>query len=639
MPKKVSSSDETKVTVTANADAANVNHTLNVTQLATGVTETSSATITTGSSKDSIAQQFGLTGSAATTSFTVKINDKTISVDPTKSLNTFVSQINSAGGNVKANYDATLDRFFMYSTNAGSTSKIDFTGSDATGADFLSKKLKLNTIMTVGTTGAVSTASIGLDATKAPLATQFAGLPASFNLDINGTGVAVNTGTDTIETLLTKIKAAGLVGGLTDAQYDSATGKIKLTGTSDFTASDVDGLDFLANKLKLTTGAATDAASSDNIGLDPLKAKISNQFTGVTGSFNLKLTNGGVSTTIAIDTANKSLQDIMTSINAAGVGASATYDAVTGKFTLKATSGTIDLTGSDTAAFDFLNNKLNLWQTGQQGQDAKMVLDGAAISQSSNNFTISGVTYNLKSTGAVNVNITSDTDKTVANVKSFIEAYNTNLAKLNAEISETKYSKFMPLTDEQRASMKESEITAWEAKAKSGLLHGNSILKELATTMRNDLATAISGLTGDYTSASKIGITTGGWQDGGKLYLNETKLNEALQADPEVVSKIFSTHAEGNSHAQDGIAVRLYDTLKATSDKIVTEAGATSATTYDTKSNVAKQIAFYTTQMTTLNTKLTKMENDYYKKFNAMETALGKLNQQSTWLSQQTTSA
>ena len=636
MPKKVTSSDDTKVSVTANADAGNVNHSVNVTQLATGVTETSSSTITaTGNSKDTIATQFGLTGTAATTIFKVKINDKEISVDPSKSINEFASQVNSAGANVKLNYDATLDRVFLYTTNSGASSKLDFTGSDATGADFLTKKLKLNTVMTIGATGAVSTANLGLDATKAPLSTQFAGLPATFNLDINGTGVAINTATDTIGTLLTKIKAAGL----TDAQYDSATGKINLTGTSDFSLSDADGLAFLTNNLKLPTGSTLDAASSGDIALDPLKATLANQFSGLTGSFNLKLTNGGVSSTLVIDTTNKSLQDIMTSINAAGVNASATYDATSGKFTLKATSGTLDLTGSDTAAFDFLNNNLNLWQNAQQGQDAKFVLDGASLTQTSNNFSISGVTYNLKSTGTVSVNITSDTDKIVANVKSFIADYNANLDKMNTAINATRYSTYLPLTPDQRTSMKDTEITAWELKAKSGLLRNDSILKNLVSTMRSDLSTAVSGLTGDYTSASSLGITTGGYQEGGKLYLNETKLNVALQADPEIVSKIFSTHTDGNTHAQDGIAVRLYDTLKAASDKIVTEAGATSSTTYDTKSNVAIQIAIYQASMTTQNTKMTALQTSYYTKFNAMEVALSKLNQQSTWLSQQTTSS
>lgn len=537
MPKKVTSTDETKVSVTANADAGNVNHSVNVTQLATGVTETSSSTITaTGKTKDTIATQFGLTGDAATTKFTVKINDKEISVDPAQSLNTFASQINSSGGNVKANYDATLDRFFIYSTNAGSNSKIDFTGSDATGTDFLTKNLKLNTVMTVGSTGATGTIS------------------------------------------------------------------------------------------------AASIALGEN-------AKLSTQFASLTGTFNLKLTNGGVSSTVAIDTTNKSLSDIMTSINGAGVNANATYDAVSGKFTLKATSGTLDLTGSDTAALDFLTNNLNLWQGSQQGQDAKFVLDGASLTQSSNNFTISGVTYNLKATGTANVNIAADTDKVVANVKSFIADYNANLDKMNTAINATRYSTYLPLTPDQRTSMKDAEITAWELKAKSGLLHNDSILKNLVTTMRSDISTAVSGLTGNYTSATSLGISTGGYQEGGKLYLNESTLNAALQADPEAVNKIFSTHTDGNTHAQDGIAVRLYDTLKAASDKIVTEAGATSSTTYDTKSNVAKQIAIYKTSMTNQNTKMTVLQSNYYTKFNAMETALSKLNQQSTWLSQQTTSA
>ncbi len=427
MPKAVTSSDETKVTVTANADAANVGHTMTVAQLADGVKKTSSSNITTGTAKDTLNNQF--TGLDTTSPMTIQITNgtetSTITVDPNKSIYELVSSINSAGVNVKANYDATLDRFMLYSTNMGSSAEINFTGSSASGVALLSK-LNLNT------------------------ATE-KGKDAEFALDGIGTGV-------------------------------------------------------------------------------------------LGGAGNLKM--------------------------------------------------------------------------------------------SSNTFTISGIIYNLKATGTVNVNVTSDIDKTVANVKSFIESYNATLSKINTEFDETKYKDYLPLTDDQKSSMTDSDITAWESKAKSGLLHNDSILRSLASTMRNDLSTPVSGLTG-YTSASSIGITTGSWFEGGKLYLDETQLRKALQTDPEVVNKIFSTNKDGNTQNQNGIAVRLYDTLKTVSDKIATEAGASASTTYDTKSNLAKQIETYTKAMTTLNTRLENLQEAYYTKFNAMETALNKLSQQSSWLSQQ----
>lgn len=534
MPKQVTSSNESVATVTANADASNVNHSLTVSQLASGVAKTSNASITaTGRTKDTLANQFGLSDS-----FNFQINGKAITVDKNQSINTLVSTINNSGAGVKANYDATMDRFFMYSNDTGSAAGIDFSNSSNAGLSFLTNNLKLNTLPTMGTTATTSTADTGFGAVTTATLSDL-GYSNSFTLKIkNGTdtaNIAIDTTTDTMDTLLNKINTA----------TDSTTGK--------------------------------------------------------------------------------------------SVNAVASYDTATGKFSLKSSSGTLDLSGSDSAALGFLTNQLRL-PPKTQGTDAKFNLDGTDLTQTSNSFTISGAKYNLKGIGTTNANVVADTTTTIANVKKFIETYNSTLSKITAELEETKYKDYLPLTSEQKTDMKEADITTWETKAKSGTLYRNPILQTAITQMRSDISTPISGLTGDYKNASSIGISTGTYLEGGKLYLDETKLAAALAKDPEIVNKIFGTTNTDNTHAQNGIAVRLYDSLKTASDKIVAEAGATVSTTSDIKSSVAKQILAYTKNMTELNTRLAAIEANYYKKFNAMETALAKLNKQSSWLSSQSTS-
>lgn len=122
--------------------------------------------------------------------------------------------------------------------------------------------------------------------------------------------------------------------------------------------------------------------------------------------------------------------------------------------------------------------------TAPAGQDAIFTLDGVDLTKSSNGFTISGVTYALKTVSAKSVvdgnevwqastvSVKPDNDKTIATVKSFIEDYNALVDVINKEINEERYRDFTPLSDAQKAEMKESEITAWEAKAKSGTLNG-----------------------------------------------------------------------------------------------------------------------------------------------------------------------
>lgn len=376
---------------------------------------------------------------------------------------------------------------------------------------------------------------------------------------------------------------------------------------------------------------------------------------GVSGTINLTLNDGTASQSLTnYDTTGKSVYDLVSDINKLGLNIKASYDSTLDRFFLYNTkSGSdnqVNLTAGDANTQTLLNN-LQLGNASSlttknpptapavlpsnytTGKDAVVKIDGATLTQNSNTFTVSGVTYTLKAAGTSNVTVSSDTDKAVAAVKSFVESYNTMLNKINSETNEAYYKDYLPLTDAQKAEMKESDIAAWEAKAKSGLLRRDPILQNLATQMRSNLADPISGVTGKYTSASSIGITTGTYSEGGKLYLDETKLKKALEEDPDVLSKLFGT--SGDSSSQKGIAARLYDTLQTAADKIKTEAGITASVDYDTTSNLAKEINDYDDRLTVLNTQLNSLEDRYYKQFDAMETALQKLNQQSSWLSQQ----
>ncbi len=523
--KAAASSNETVLTAKANADAADMSHSLVVSQLADGVKMTSAGAITAGANKDSLASQFGL---AAGTSFDITVSNgdltKTLTVNTDSTIYDLVGQINNAGVKVRANYDATLDRFFINTTNSGSAAEIDFAGSSVEGMDFLIGSLKLPTFGHAGTTAITSSAAIGVADPDATLASEF----------------------------------------------------------------------------------------------------------GMAGSFNIRIANGASTADIAIDTSVDTLNTVIGKLNAAGVNASAVYDAGTDTFSLAAASGTLDLTGSDAAAFDFFANKLNL---SEKGQDAKFTLDGVSLTQTANTFTVSGVTYTLKSAGATTVNVTSDIDKTVETVKSFVESYNKILAQLYGELEEPKYKSYLPLTSEEKAALKDSEVTEWEKYAKSGLLRNDSILRDAVYKMRSDISTPVSGLSGKYTSAASIGITTGSYLENGKLYFDESKLRKALEEDPDALKNLFRT--DGSTAGADGIAVRLYDNLKVISDRLSQQAGVSASALYDTTSILGKQINSYTSRMTALNSRLEMEEDRYYAQFDAMEVALSRLNQQSSWLTSQ----
>jgi len=159
--KTVSSTSEDTVTAKANADAANVSHTMIVSQLAEGARLTSAGSISIPSaSKESLMTQFGLEEGTFELVLSDGTDPKTITVDTTKSIYEFVSQINKLGLGIKANYDATLDRFFLNTTGSGADVKIDFSGSDAQAQDFIVKTLKLGDVTPINTSGMASSENL-----------------------------------------------------------------------------------------------------------------------------------------------------------------------------------------------------------------------------------------------------------------------------------------------------------------------------------------------------------------------------------------------------------------------------------------------------------------------------------------------
>lgn len=435
----------------------------------------------------------------------------------------------------------------------------------------------------------------------------------------------------------------------------------------------------LASGVHLTSAGAITAAGAT-------KDTITNQFYGGTApteSLTLKIANGTANATITIDPSG-SINDLVSQINnSTGLNVQASYDSTLDRFFLSSTntgaSSEISFAGSDPAGLSFIGKQLKLaaastadsgvtyTSTPVKGQDAVFQLDGAALTQASNTFSISGVTYNLTGTTtgatisgtvadgtlavtggqATSVSVTNDVDTAVASIQSLVDSYNKILAEVNAKVKETRYTEYPPLTDAQKTSMKDTDIAAWNIKAQSGMLHNDDTLTNLLNTMRNALSSPVSGITGTYKSASSIGITTGDYSEGGKLYLDTTKLKTALNANPSVLEQLFgatgtTTAADGTTTTDSksqGIAGRLYDGLKTTMDKLQLIAGTTANAQYDKSSNIAKRIVTNNTQITNETTRFNMVQKAYYSQYNAMEVALSKLSSQSSWLTSQTSTS
>ncbi|MDU4959268.1 MAG: flagellar filament capping protein FliD [Sporomusaceae bacterium] len=363
-------------------------------------------------------------------------------------------------------------------------------------------------------------------------------------------------------------------------------------------------------------------------------------------------------------TESTKLNDVVVAINQAGAGVKASYDYTLDRFFLYSektgSEATVDFAGSSEDSLKFLFDTLKLGdanyssstQLKQTGSDAQVIIDGVSLTHASNTFTVSGVTYNLKAKSLtdpdngdpmpVTIAVKADIEKTIDTVQAFVETYNAFITTINNELKEDRNRDYMPLTDSQKSDMKDSDIAAYTQKAKSGMLRHDQTLSSLLSNLRLSFSSPIQGVAGKYNSASSIGIETGKYIDsdgninsesdnGGKIYIDEDTLREALEEDPDAVYKIFG--GTGDSSETTGVANRLFQELYNTRDQLRTLSGTPNSV--DSQSVLAKRLTDYTERLTVMERQLQMQQERYYKQFDAMEAAISKMNQQSTWLTQQ----
>lgn len=366
--------------------------------------------------------------------------------------------------------------------------------------------------------------------------------------------------------------------------------------------------------------------------------------------------------------ATATLSDIMRIINSSDAGVKMSYSALTDKFTLVSTE-----TGaaSDITISDVTGNLMNaLFGTGVKtaGTDAvvKLSVDGSTnpesiitVTRSTNTIDVNGTLITIKGKDAGNaeenitINLGYDTDAILTKIKSFINDYNALLSEITTKLTEEYDRDYQPLTQDQKEAMTEKEIELWEKKAKTGLLRNDIYLKSIAEELKRCFYTPVMDLSDNSVSIgilSEIGISTTQYADRGKLTIDETKLKNALNSDPEKVISLFTQQSDKSFSVyatddwlnerfnEEGVFHRLSDVLNTNLNKTGNRKGAlinlvgSPTDSYTGETEYSKRIKELKEKIADLEDKLAKEEDNYWAKFTAMETAIAKLNQQSSWL-------
>ncbi len=253
--------------------------------------------------------------------------------------------------------------------------------------------------------------------------------------------------------------------------------------------------------------------------------------------------------------------------------------------------------------------------------------DGLTLSSKNNTYTLNGVTFDFKAVGASRITVDTDVDIAFDNIIKFVDKYNEAIDKLNKSQTEERFRDFKPLSDEQKGEMSEKQIEQWEEKAKSGILRGESVLRDGMYTLRQSLQSKVE-TGGEYVLLSQIGIsTTENYLDGGKLKVDEKKLKEALRENPDDVYKLFVNSSEGNER---GLINRFDDTIDRVKGQIEKKAGNENHT-LDNYS-IGKRMKEMNERIADFERRMLQVEQRYWNQFTQMEKAISNLNQQSSYL-------
>lgn len=263
--------------------------------------------------------------------------------------------------------------------------------------------------------------------------------------------------------------------------------------------------------------------------------------------------------------------------------------------------------------------------------DASIKFNGIEINGlKTNRTTVNGLTLDLLQAGTTTtVTVKSDPAKPMETIKKFVEQYNETISEIEKQLIQRRYPDFQPLSDDQKKDMSEKEVELWEEKARSGLLRNDPVLRKAVQELRSAFMGEVQGLPdGSLKLLSQIGINTGSYTEGGKLFIEEAKLTAALSNKPDEVMALF-TH---RSDAGNGIGVQVYDKLNDIVRNLSAQAG--SPTSSVDNSTISKKLRQMDSEITRWQDRLSKIEDRYWKQFTAMEKALSQMNSQSMWMQQ-----
>lgn len=300
---------------------------------------------------------------------------------------------------------------------------------------------------------------------------------------------------------------------------------------------------------------------------------------------------------------------------------------------------------------DMVNNTYDNQAVKIDGKDAVISLNGVKYTNTSNDFSINGlnvsvtgVTDNvtdpenvdlstLDDSTAITITTTTDSQGIYDKVKDFLTEYNNIINEITKLYNADSAGSYEPLTDDEKDKMSDTEIEKWETKIKDSLLRRDTSLGTIMNSMMTAMSSPITIDGKDY-SLSSFGIQTLGYlnaakneqnayhidgdEDDENTSGNKDKLMDAITKNPDTVIDFMKQ-----------LSTNLY---KAMDQQMQSSSLRSRYKIYNDK-ELDKEYSNLTKTIKQWESKVSDKEDYYYKKFSNMETAMSKLQSQTSSLS------
>ena len=679
MTKKATSSDETKAKITASAKAVNGSYTMEVNNIATAQYLTGSKiSASSGSTK-----MVDLDSSLLNKEIEVKVGGKTTKFTITEdtTIDNFTSELKKAGLN--ASFDTAQKRLFISSKDSGLANAFSITTSGVSDAEVTARKNLRDAVgydsMTTANKKIVDDAMKKLETSGVDTTEYQEALDAI-------TGAALSTRTAKAETAASTYIKAKLYG----ENYAAYEEKAKESLKSNYFTEDGEVKDELKTKYAAEFDAYTqedkEKLSVENMTKEEYvnwranqlyDQEVAKQADTDTTSFVNKQISSDEETKLAVKEAayaGKTEDEIRAldsraltkyygsgndadSLNISAIEGTSTFSSDSIKSDISGvvrdyasvTDRTYALNGSALAGIGLADIKVddagNVTVNGNadgslpddmglvKASDSEILLNGAKMTSSSSTVSVNGLSIELtgltKAGEPLTFSVSSDTDAVYNTIKNFFTEYNALMKEMNELYDADTAKGYEPLTSEQKKEMSDDDIKLWEDKIKASLLRGDSSLGSVRSAMRNTMMSQVTYNGKTYSLASFGICTSTDYTEGGLYHIygdaddsvyadKDDKLKKALEEDPDAVVNVLSD---------------IFGNLRKTMSDKMAGSKVSSTQTFYSDIKMKDDIKDYEKQIKEWETKLADMEDAYYRKFTAMETALAKLQSQQSSLS------